>query len=114
MKNLLSKYEILDFKDTNETGGTQSGMQAMFVREKSTGKKILLFRGTEFKTELMNDFVKADGYMALGGSTQQMQDARAYANKLKNIGASDGSTLDSSTVITGHSLGGSLTQNFGV
>ena len=47
--NLLSKYEILDFKDTNEIGGTQSGMQAMFVREISTGKKILLFRGTEIE-----------------------------------------------------------------
>ena len=56
--NILNKYEILDFKDTNETGGTASGMQAMFVKEKATGKKVLLFRGTEFDTAFIDDFDK--------------------------------------------------------
>lgn len=72
MKDILNKYTILDFKDTNAEGGTGSGMQAMFVRENSTGKTVLLFRGTEFDTAFYDDVFKADGYMALGGSTQQM------------------------------------------
>ncbi len=110
MLTLLSNYTILDFKTTD------SGMQAMFVRNNATGETTLLFRGTEFEAsaEGYKDAFKADGYMALGGSTQQMQDARDYANSLKTTGVTDsnGNTtyLTSTTVVAGHSLGGSLTQ----
>jgi hypothetical protein len=115
IKAILDKYTILDFKNEDASGETGSGMQAMFLKENSTGKTVLLFRGTEFDSALYDDAFKADGYLLLGGSTQQMQDARDYANYLKNTGVTDSTTgkpvkLNSSTIVAGHSLGGALTQ----
>ena len=71
MKEVLQNYNILDFKTTD------SGMQAMFLQEKSTGETKLLFRGTEFEASGAgwNDLVVADGKMAFGKATEQMQDA---------------------------------------
>jgi len=113
MLNLLNNYQILDFKTTD------SGMQAMFLQEKATGETKLLYRGTEFEASGAgyDDVVVADGEMALGKVTDQMQDARAYANDLKVYGATNekGETvhLTKDTVVAGHSLGGSLSQVVG-
>ena len=110
MLNLLETHNILDFKTTD------SGMQAMFLQEKSTGNTKLLFRGTEFEASGAgwNDLVVADGKMAFGKATEQMQDARAYANELKIYGVKNEQGevvhLNKDTVVAGHSLGGSLSQ----
>ena len=71
MLKLLETHQILDFKTTD------SGMQAMFLQEKSTGETKLLFRGTEFEASGAgwDDLVVADGKMAFGKVTEQMQDA---------------------------------------
>ena len=70
MKEVLQDYNILDFKTTD------SGMQAMFLQEKSTGETKLLFRGTEFEASGAgwDDLIVADGKMAFGKVTEQMQD----------------------------------------
>ncbi len=113
MLSLLKTHQILDFKSTD------SGMQAMFLQEKSTGETKLLYRGTEFEASGAgyDDLVVADGEMAFGKATAQMQDARAYASDLKIYGVKNSEDktihLNTNTEVMGHSLGGSLSQVVG-
>lgn len=109
LKDILSKYTIIDFESY------PSGMQAMTLKD-SSGKLIVSFRGTETaEWELFKD-VESDAQMALGHETQQMLDAKSYMERLETEGFEDpnnsGTFLkaDSSTTLTGHSLGGALAQ----
>lgn len=95
-------YTIID------SANTATDMQALLLKNESTGQFVIAFRGTEgtagdILSDIMNGFINYN---------PQIADARDFVNEMlinhANIGLSS-----SNLTLTGHSLGGMLTQAIG-
>ncbi len=91
---------------------TSTGYQGALLKNLDTGKYELVSRGTEFDREPIKDGV-ADLQMGLGRLPDQIADARAFLQASLDKIIDDGGTTSSDLSLTGHSLGGSITQVLG-
>ncbi len=95
-----------------EQVSTSSGYQGTLYQRVDSGEMIVAHRGTEFDRELVKDGLLADAGMVLVGVNRQSDDALAFARRA--IDLANDINLDRCQVpditITGHSLGGTLTQ----
>jgi hypothetical protein len=90
-----------------ESVSTSTDMQALLLKNESTGQFVIAFRGTEFSagdifSDLLNGFVNYN---------PQIADARAFVQKV--LDNPDYNISTSNLTLTGHSLGGMLTQAIG-
>ncbi len=88
-------YTVIDHTDTS------SDMQALLL--KSGNEYVVAFRGTKGVVDIL-----VDGVIGLGNINAQYNDALAFVNKALKI---DG--VKGHLTLTGHSLGGILTQQVG-
>ncbi|WP_152566237.1 XVIPCD domain-containing protein [Lysobacter antibioticus] len=95
------KYHVLEVAD-NQSSGYQG---VMFQREDSR-EIVVAHRGTEFKTELIDDVLRADAGMVARRANQQAKDAIEFTQQAKAMAEAQGAPL----TVTGHSLGGTLAQ----
>ena len=91
---------------------TSTGYQGALLKNLDTGKYELVSRGTEFDREPIKDGI-ADLQMGLGRLPDQITDARAFLKESQNKILRDGGNSGSDLNLTGHSLGGSITQILG-
>ncbi|KAF1716684.1 hypothetical protein CSC74_07265 [Pseudoxanthomonas yeongjuensis] len=99
-------YKIL------EQVSASSGYQGTLYQRTDTGEMVVAHRGTEFDRELVKDGLLADAGMVLVGVNRQSDDALAFARRAADL-ANDMNTdrcQVPNITITGHSLGGTLTQ----
>lgn len=105
MISLLDKYTIIDF--TSDDGYFSSDFQAMLFKNNSTSKYVIAFRGTSSTKDGMVDAAIANIF---GAHNYQENEAVAFIEDMKKkYGISD-----SNLILTGHSLGGILSQTLGV
>jgi len=101
-------YKVLDHTPT-----TDSGFNALLLQDTTTGKYVIAFRGTETNSaDILTDLVIAGHYNA------QYSDAVAFVNNVlgktyKDANGNDVTVNKESLTLTGHSLGGILTQQVG-
>lgn len=101
---LTSKYTVIDY-DNNSKG---NGMEAVLLRNDTTGQFVISFRGTQ---EPIDGFY--DVTTGLLNLNPQIPDATAFVNDMiDRYGSSEGLSKSNLTLI-GHSLGGILTQAIG-
>lgn len=86
--------------------------QGALLKNLDTGKYELVSRGTEFDREPLKDG-KADLQMGFGHLPDQVADARAFLKASEKIIRNDGGNPNTDLSLTGHSLGGSITQVLG-
>ena len=101
-----NRWMVVDTRDT------ATGYQGALLKNLDTGKYELVSRGTEFDREPIKDGV-ADLQMGLGRLPDQIADARAFLQASLDKIIDDGGTPSSDLSLTGHSLGGSITQVLG-
>lgn len=101
-----SQWLVVDTRDT------ATGYQGALLKNVATGKYELVSRGTEFDREPIKDGV-ADLQMGLGQLPDQVADARAFLKNSQDYIAEKGGNPGSDLSLTGHSLGGSITQVLG-
>lgn len=102
-----SQWFVVDAFDNK-----QSGYQGALLKNVATGKYELVSRGTEFDREPIKDGV-ADLQMGLGQLPDQVADARAFLNSSIDTIVRDRGNPNTDLSLTGHSLGGSITQVLG-
>ncbi len=102
-----SQWFVVDAFDNK-----QSGYQGALLKNVATGKYELVSRGTEFEREPIKDGV-ADLQMGLGQLPDQVSDARAFLKNSQDFIADKGGNPNTDLSLTGHSLGGSITQVLG-
>jgi hypothetical protein len=99
---LLDKYEIVKFASDDKT--LESDFQGMLLKDKVSGEYIVSFRGTAGLTDAFVDI--AAGILNINA---QYNDAKSFVkNILKELKLSE-----NDLTLTGHSLGGILTQQVG-
>ena len=96
-------YKVLDHKSTSITDFQGLLLEEIDSSGKATGKYVVAFRGTESITDKLVDFVIAGHYNA------QYSAAVDFVNSALERNGIDISNL----TLTGHSLGGILTQQVG-
>ena len=99
-------YEVLAVADK------KSGYQAVAYQRQDTGEVIIAHRGTEFDREPHKDGVIADGPMVLKSINSQYDDAVAFTRRTIALARASEARYGHpiAICITGHSLGGTLTQ----
>ncbi|HEX7814132.1 XVIPCD domain-containing protein [Dyella sp.] len=100
------EYKIIAVADQ------KSGFQAVAYQRQDTGAVIIAYRGTEFDREPFKDGVIADGHMVLKGVNTQYDDAVAFTEHAIALAKASEPHFKGPVAIsiTGHSLGGTLTQ----
>jgi Ca2+-binding RTX toxin-like protein len=99
---LLDKYEIVKFASDDKT--LESDFQGMLLKDKISGDYIVSFRGTASLTDAFVDI--AAGILNINA---QYNEAKSFVeNILKELKLSE-----NDLTLTGHSLGGILTQQVG-
>ncbi|MDD5387552.1 MAG: Calx-beta domain-containing protein [Sulfuricurvum sp.] len=94
-------YTIIDSSDT------LTDMQALLLKNESTGQFVIAFRGTEGTTgDIISDILNG-----VANYNPQIADARAFVQKA--LDNPDYNIMTSNLILTGHSLGGMLTQAIG-
>jgi Ca2+-binding RTX toxin-like protein len=92
-------YKVIDFVNK-----PISGLDALLLQDTTTNQYVIAFRGTELKAnDILTDL------SALTGSIDQIKDAEAWIEELKQNYPINEKNL----TLTGHSLGGILTQAVG-
>ena len=93
------KLEYLDDFYDKDTGSSGTAF-----KDKDTGGVILAYTGTNLKSNLWNDGIKADiGRIGLGLGNGHVDPARKFYEKIRAEYGDD-------IILTGHSLGGNLAQ----
>ncbi|PHM16873.1 MAG: hypothetical protein CJD30_09285 [Sulfuricurvum sp. PD_MW2] len=101
---LDNSYTVIDYD--NNSGG--HGMEAVLLRNNTTGKFVIAFRGTQEPEDYVYDVTT--GFL---NYNPQIPDATKFVNDMiDKYGSSEG-LLKSNLTLTGHSLGGILTQAIG-
>ena len=101
-------YKVLDHTPTSN-----QGFNALLLQDTITGKFVIAFRGTEKNSaDILTDLVIAGHY------NDQYSDAVAFVNNAlgktyKDENGNDVTVNKESLTLTGHSLGGILTQQVG-
>lgn len=83
-----------------------SGYRGVIYQNKITGDYIVAHTGTEFDTDKVRDGLITDAQMPLLKVNQQLDDARDLVELAIEMAKRDGTSV----TVTGHSLGGFLTQ----
>lgn len=99
------KFEVVDFYSN---GLDSSGYYGAIYEDVSTGELIVAHRGTEGDAEWgvkVKDLI-ADAQMAMNQVNQQLSGAEFMVRQALELASSRGTTVS----VTGHSLGGALTQ----
>ena len=99
---LTSKYTVIDY-DNNSKG---NGMEAVLLRNDTTGQFVISFRGTQEPIDGIYDITTG-----LLNYNPQIPDATAFVQKA--LDNPDYNISSSNLTLTGHSLGGILTQAVG-
>lgn len=89
--------------------GLSTGYQGALVKNLDTGKYELVSRGTEFDREPLKDG-GADLQMGLGKLPNQVESARDFLAQARVDIFKDGGNPNTDLSLSGHSLGGSITQ----
>lgn len=95
---LNSAYTVIDYTSTN------TDMQALLLQKNGTTDYVIAFRGTQEKLD-----IGIDAIIGLDNYNPQFDDAKAF---VQDMMASHHISADNLT-LTGHSLGGILTQSVG-
>ena len=101
-------YEVVEFVDNKK-----NGYQGVIYQRVDTGEFVVSHRGTEFRRELLNDGVRADGGMVTKEFNSQAEDAIALTRRALRYAqqyAIDNKVKVPEVTVTGHSLGGTLGQ----
>jgi len=94
--DLLNKYEIVGFR--SDDGFAASDFQGMMLKEKGTENYTGAIRGTDSKTDVINDVVN----IGIAGYNAQIAESKKFINDMMiDIGFSK-----ENLTLTGHSLGG--------
>lgn len=99
---LDDSYTVIDY-DNNSSG---HGMEAVLLQNNTTGKFVIAFRGTQEPEDYVYDVTT--GFL---NYNPQIPDARAFVQKV--LDNPDYNISTSNLTLTGHSLGGMLTQAIG-
>ncbi|WP_457743248.1 hypothetical protein [Sulfurimonas sp.] len=96
-------YKVID-----HTPASNQGFNALLLQDTSTGKYVIAFRGTQENFDIADDVI-----IGLQNHSYEFQAAKAWVDKV--IGKEyDGHVIEASDLtLTGHSLGGILTQAVG-
>ncbi|MGD9971378.1 MAG: Calx-beta domain-containing protein [Sulfuricurvum sp.] len=100
--DLKDTYTVIDYD--NNTGG--HGMEAVLLRNDTTGQFVIAFRGTQEAEDYVYDVTTG-----LLNYNPQISDAMAFVQKA--LDNPDYNISASNLTLTGHSLGGILTQSVG-
>lgn len=95
---LNSSFTVMDYASTN------TDMQALLLKKNGKNEYVIAFRGTQEKFD-----IGVDAIIGLANYNPQFKDAKTFVQDIMtthNISASD-------LTLTGHSLGGILTQSVG-
>ena len=95
------QYDIIETAENKA-----SGYQGVMFRQHETGEIVVAHRGTEFFGEPLDDVTRADGGMVARRANQQAADAIAFTRRAMQRAEELGVPVS----VTGHSLGGCLTQ----
>ena len=99
-----SQWKVIRLSDPNP-----SDYQGMLVKNDTTGQYKFVSRGTETEPLSGRD-INADLQMGIGKLPNQVQDAREFLIEAKKDIIRDGGNPTIDLSLTGHSLGGSITQ----
>lgn len=105
--NLISNYTVIDYVSTGNS------MEALLLKNESTGRFVIAFRGTQETGDILTDFLIGLSSLATGTITAwnaQYSDAINFVNEMLVNHADIGLSLSNLT-LTGHSLGGILAQS---
>ena len=106
MINLLDKYKIVDFT-SDDRGVLNSGFQGALYKETGTQNFVIAFRGTAGFKDILVDAAISN---ILGSHNFQENEAIEFVKKMKRMHTISNDNL----TLTGHSLGGILSQSIGV
>ena len=92
-------YKVID-----HTPADNEGFNALLLKDESTGEYVIAFRGTQETFDIVED-----GIIGLNNYSSQFEKAKVWVNQMIENNNIDKSKL----TLTGHSLGGILTQAIG-
>lgn len=98
-------WQLQNFLDGQNSDGTPNGYQGAIFTNTATGQVVMTNRGTEPSTSDLGNNIQ----MGLGQVPSQFQSAQQLYATAAGLAASTNAPL----LVTGHSLGGSLSQLIG-
>lgn len=110
-KEVMKNWKVIAVSNEQENSGYY-GVAFEYVGEgENKGKIVLANRGTEpFGEQKKKDLVITDGQIFSSYYPNQFEDAMKFYNQVKGLSIANGKMIN----VTGHSLGGGISQYIGV
>ena len=96
-------YKVLDHTDPND-----QGFNALLLQDTSTGKYVIAFRGTQEKIDIADDVI-----IGLQNHSYEFEAAKVWVDTILKTKDKGYDVTKANLTLTGHSLGGILTQAVG-